>query len=179
MATVFDQMLEPVMRELRRLAKKVSAAPSVRGAMVTGVAPLRIQFDNEPAPVGSSPQTLVPVGEGDRVRVLHYGGTQYLILGVLGFRGRPWREAAGIAQFPMVNGTGEWVTVAFPPGRFTLPPIVVVSVTSGAGAANGTTPRFVVDSASSGRVHVRGNSQTVTIPVAWHAIQMTPTSAEG
>lgn len=72
-----NEVLRPIREailDLRRLM------PSVRSATVTGVSPLRVQFDGETAPVSASPTTLVPVGPGDRVRVLHYGNTD-LILG--------------------------------------------------------------------------------------------------
>lgn len=75
-----DDVLAPIRRailDLRRLM------PSVRSATVTGVNPLRVQFDGEAAPVSASPTSLVPVGPGDRVRVLHYGNTD-LILGTVG-----------------------------------------------------------------------------------------------
>src|SRR5690625_1849219 len=99
-----DDVLAPIRRailDLRRLM------PSVRSATVTGVNPLRVQFDGETAPVSASPTSLVPVGPGDRVRVLHYGNTD-LILGVVGTSTATAHLKASGAH-NISNGIYDWI----------------------------------------------------------------------
>lgn len=71
------ETLAPIWAELSSIKKRL---PSVSPATVTSVGPVRIQVDGQAAPVAASPDSLVPVGPGDRVRVLRYG-TTHLILG--------------------------------------------------------------------------------------------------
>ena len=106
--TPLDLVLDPIRRailDLRRLM------PSVRAATVTSVNPLRIQMDgpNE-APLSESPTTLVPVGPGDRVRVLHYG-TTHLVLGAVS-PGIAWKNltvASGLTGTVQYSSSGRAV----------------------------------------------------------------------
>lgn len=169
-----DVVLGPIRRailDLRRLM------PSVRSATVTSVDPVRIQFDGEAAPVSPSPTTLVPVGPGDRVRVLHYGNT-HLILGRVNTAGIPYREAAGEVTY---NTGGAFQSFPLPAGRFTVAPNMQATVRSNAGAHSGATIRMYALSPTEARFHVRmaDGSAGDGVIVAWTAKQMTPTSAEG
>lgn len=169
-----DDVLAPIRRailDLRRLM------PSVRSATVTGVSPLRIQFDGETAPVSASPTTLVPVGPGDRVRVLHYGNTD-LILGRVNTKGIPYAMAAGEVTYTAPN---SFQSFSLPPGRFTVAPNMQATVRSNAGSHSGSTIRMYAFSPTEARFHVRmaDGSAGDGVIVAWTATQMTPTSAGG
>ena len=170
------ELLAPVWAELGSIKKRL---PSVSAATVTSVVPVRIQVDGQSAPVAASPDTLVPVGPGDRVRVLRYG-TTHLILGRINTAGQPWRQAVGLVDVTISNDIAGTATITFPPDRFTVPPLVFASVTN-------NTRQYVAPSVATSNtdyavVQVRridGTTVTETLTVAWHAIQMTPTSAEG
>lgn len=177
MSSALARALEPILDRLDELERRLSLVPSVWDATVTSTSPTRIQRDAESGPIPSTPESLVPVGGGDRVRVLHWG-TRYLILGVLGSRGRPWREAAGVVTLNM-SGGAVTTYVNFPAGRFTTAPIITFG-RSHSGASSATIP-----GADPTQVGVNGfslgvyGSYTGTITVWWHAVQMTPTSAGG
>jgi hypothetical protein len=92
----------------------------------------------------------------------------------------PFAMAAGTETFTM-NGTSTTTrTVTFPPGRFTVPPIITLGkAMSGRGdivfyAIGSTTTGFTIGAQCA-------NSVNLSIPVAcqWHAVQMTPTSGVG
>lgn len=166
-----DVVLAPIRRailDLRRLM------PSVRSATVTGVSPLRIQFDGEATPVSPSPTTLVPVGPGDRVRVLHYSNT-HLILGRVNTKGIPYRVAAGRVQIP-AGGTSVTVTATFPEGRFTTVPIVTPVLRS-SHYLIGIEDDYV--NSVTFRVRRADGANVNSFGMGWIAVQMTPTSAEG
>lgn len=166
------ELLAPVWAELGSIKKRL---PSVSPATVTSVDPVRIQVDGQGAPVAASPDTLVPVGPGDRVRVLRYG-TTHLIIGVNGGTGKPWRTAAGIAEIPASSEPVLSVRVDFPQGRFTQAPIVVA--TPGNGAYAGFAHLVTSNGANVGSRRIAGET-VAAHTIYWHAIQMTPTSADG
>lgn len=156
-----------------------------RWATVATVSPLRIRLDQETTPLLARPINLAgPLSTGDRVWVqFHRGrdsqGAQVLIIGRgQSEQGQPWRQAAGVAVY---TSGGRWQEVMFPPGRFTVMPVVVASITSGAGAHSGATVRAIVEAIDRGRIHVRLPSGAAGdgVVVAWHAIQMAPASAAG
>lgn len=170
------ELLAPVWADIKSVQKRL---PSVSAATVTSVGPVRIQVDGQTSPVAASPDTLVPVGPGDRVRVLRYGTTN-LILGRINTAGQPWRQAAGLVDVTISNDIAGTATITFPPGRFTVPPLIFASV------ANNTrhyvAPSGLATNPEQGVVQVRridGTTVTETLVVAWHAIQMTSTSAGG
>jgi|SRR5690625_1657297 len=171
-----DDVLAPIRRailDLRRLM------PSVRSATVTGVNPLRVQFDGETAPVSASPTTLVPVGPGDRVRVLHYGNTD-LILGRVNTNGVPYAMAAGQVVVEVAGATGGSTPVTFPPGRFSTTPRIQLTKASGGGAKYVPYSSSRSSSGFTAAVYAGdGTSGTQTVVMDWIAVQMTPTSAGG
>src|SRR5699024_7769873 len=123
------------------------------------------------SPVAASPDTLLPVGPGDRVRVLRYG-TTHLILGRGGTSGQPWQQAVGTVDVTVTDDISGAATINFPPGRFTVAPLVFASV------VNNTRTYVATSVATSntdyGVVQVRridGSTATQTLTVAWHAIQ--------
>lgn len=71
--SVIRSMVPGIVRDL---------APSLRYATVDSVDPIRIRYDTEDAPSAVTPETLVPVVEGDRVRVMKYN-RRATIAGVL------------------------------------------------------------------------------------------------
>lgn len=77
----------------------------------------------------------------------------------------------------LANGTGAGLTVQFPPGRFTVPPIVMLTT-------NRSRIGTAVHSIAAGSAHLylenwSGGNETTDIIVEWVAFQMTPTSATG
>lgn len=85
----------------------------------------------------------------------------------------PFRMAAGTDSV-----TASFVTVAFPAGRFTQPPIVVAQLLSGAGGDIGATVMVTGITASTFTAR-HTSSAGGSRSILWHAIQMTPTSAAG
>ena len=168
------ETLAPIWAELSSIKKRL---PSVSPATVTSVGPVRIQVDGQAAPVAASPDSLVPVGPGDRVRVLRYG-TTHLIVGRINPRGTPYAQAAGTVEITM-NGTAATVLVPFPPGRFTVRPIITWG-RSHNGASSAAAIVGVLPHSSPHEFTIGGyGTYTGTITVWWHAVQMTPTSADG
>lgn len=91
----------------------------------------------------------------------------------------PFRVAAGVTVATFAGGVSATASMAFPPDRFTLPPIVTVGVS--AGAADVLAFPSNITAANSILV-VRtwnGTNKTGPVSVHWHAIQMLPTAAEG
>lgn len=90
----------------------------------------------------------------------------------------PFAQAAGVAE---ITGGGtinrSTVTVTFPSGRFTQPPIVEVS--SGAWQYSAYVASVTADSASIGLRHIENANWSSTNTIYWRAAQMTPTSAAG
>ncbi len=92
--------------------------------------------------------------------------------------GVAYREAAGKVTIPSVAAGGSVsVEVAFPPGRFTALPLVTLATTNG---------RLTLSygSVSLGGCTIQANNWTAAASptgasVIWHAVQMTPTTAEG
>lgn len=85
----------------------------------------------------------------------------------------PVAMAAGIAThitaaFPVVN---------LPAGRFTVPPIITAQLLSGAGADIGV--GVMITNVTTTTFQCRHTAGSGTKSVAWHAIQMTPTTANG
>lgn len=94
--------------------------------------------------------------------------------------GLPYAQAAGTGSVVLSGASSGSVVINFPPGRFAQPPLVTANVDFNSqhyaivGISN-RTPTSV-------RIQVRRidlSAVTVTVPVMWHAVQMTPTSAEG
>ncbi len=172
-----DRVINRLTRDVESLRKGLDTRPTLRLGTVTAVAPLRIHLDGDSNPLPATPGTLVPVGPGDRVTVAHQKRT-VTILGVVSTSGRPWRLAAGVATVTGDGNPATSVSVPFPAGRFTRPPVVVV-----AAEVNTHFPYVGTTSATSTRVGLRqrldNGWQGESYPVHWHAIQMSPTSAGG
>lgn len=85
---------------------------------------------------------------------------------------RPYAEAAGVGT----NAAGSYGNVVFPVGRFTVPPLVFLTMTGGVagiGIANSiTTAGCQAGGFSTGGSAIGSNWM-------WRAVQMTPTSAAG
>lgn len=84
----------------------------------------------------------------------------------------PFAQASGV-----VTGVGaSYVSVPFPTNRFTVVPVILTQVVSGAGAAIGSSTLVASQSETSFSVR---NSLTTAVTIHWTAIQMTSTSAAG
>lgn len=146
-------------------------------ATVTSVSPLRVQMDGpDEQPLDVTPDALMPVGVGDRVRV-HRHGRRIVVHGPA--RGQPFAMASGVAEITMAGSTAV-VTVTLPAGRFTVPPHLSWgrshSGASSAAAVVGVNPAAVT--ANSFPLGGYG-SYTGTVTVWWTAVQMTAGSASG
>lgn len=94
----------------------------------------------------------------------------------------PFRQAAGTVSVTLTASNVGSATINFPAGRFTFAPLVFATLnTSGVnmrklriqiGGSTTTSANLVVSTGD-------GSSETVTVTVAWHAVQMLPTSASG
>lgn len=115
----------------------------------------------------------VGMSEGDR-------GTQ-LDTKTEWVRGTSEWEPVGAAPFAIAAGTANvdqtFPLINFPAGRFTVPPIVVAQLMSGAGADLGLTVMVTAITATSFRA--RHSAASGTKIIHWYAIQMTPDSAAG
>lgn len=97
----------------------------------------------------------------------------------------PAAMAAGLAAVP-ANATGPTSTVAvtFPVGRFTVPPIVVVSLVGSTGGTQRYVPRVHAGPTASGFTagvwaSETTNNITNATTVSWQAVQMDAASAAG
>lgn len=97
-----------------------------------------------------------------------------------------YAQAAGVESMPFSSGeNNHTITVTWPTGRFSQPPVVVATLYSAPNGSQKMIPRFYNVSSTNGTLAVYtgdfsgtfGVSGTVSI--AWHAIQMTSTTAEG
>lgn len=92
--------------------------------------------------------------------------------------GQPYAQAAGVAS---VNhgGTGREGfsgAIQFPPGRFTVPPVVIANLGHSSPAAD--QPRITGITATGATVWL-DSTASFDAPIRWQAVQMTPTTAEG
>lgn len=90
-----------------------------------------------------------------------------------------WAQAAGaVTSGSIAGGATAAMTVTFPPGRFTQPPIVTATVRSGAAGQRGVS---VSDSTTSGMTVYLFNGATGPIinSVGWIAVQMSASNASG
>ncbi|WP_394938831.1 hypothetical protein [Psychromicrobium sp. YIM B11713] len=90
----------------------------------------------------------------------------------------PRREAAGSGTIT-VSGTNGSINVTFPPGRFTVPPIVMVTRQTGTNANHGVYAEAVTKDGCKITMYYGPGGGTGTTQVAWHAIQFTDTTANG
>lgn len=87
--------------------------------------------------------------------------------------------AAGQGNITLTAATDSGaLAVVFPGGRFTLPPLILVTVVDSANNGLWGTADTVTASGCNIRMHSRA-SITVTRPVTWWAVQMLPGSAAG
>src|SRR5690625_4192550 len=87
MTGLLDRALATIREPLAGLESKVRTTASVHSATITSVDPIRFQLDGEDAPKSITPDTLVGVAAGDRVRMLQYSRTSYLVTGKVGGTG--------------------------------------------------------------------------------------------
>lgn len=84
----------------------------------------------------------------------------------------PYAEAAGSGT----NTAGAFATITFPVGRFSVPPLVFLTMT-GAVAAIGIATTITAANCQAGGFSTGGSA--IASSWMWHAIQMTPTAAAG
>ena len=78
--SLLSEKLAPLWSAINRLqARQMSIFP----ATITDIDPVRIRIDGESRSLAASPDSLVPAGPGERVRVLRYG-TTHMIIGRIG-----------------------------------------------------------------------------------------------
>jgi len=99
MTSPLDRLLDPIRDRLAALESRVRTKASVHSATVTSVDPIRFQLDGEDAPKPITPDALVPVHPGDRVRLLHHGRTTYTIIG---------RTYAALGRVPVHAPNATW-----------------------------------------------------------------------
>jgi hypothetical protein len=153
----------------------VSPDNTYRWATVTQLSPLRVRLDGDTVELPTTPESIAgALLVGTRVWVQLFG-RRVLILGSASAVGIPWAQANGLTSFtPVTAPGGVSVAVTFPAGRFTVAPVVQLSVTSNGYMAPShgsvTTTGF----------QARAWSLSGT-PIGayfhWRAYQMTPTSA--
>lgn len=94
-----------------------------------------------------------------------------------------YRSSAWVPRSPVAMAAGvtpvnvAWPIITFPPGRFTVPPVVTAQLISGAGPDIGM--GVMVTNVTATNFQARHTGGSGTRDLAWHAIQMTPTSAAG
>lgn len=115
---------------------------------------------------------------GDTVWVI-VNGTDLLVVGRVGYADAvPFATAAGNQVVSVSAATSGSVTgVAFPAGRFTVAPRVTVTAltVNYVGSVSSVTATDFTITAR----HIDNTSATSSPTLLWHAIQMTPTSADG
>jgi hypothetical protein len=97
----------------------------------------------------------------------------------------PTAQAAGLASVPAnASGATSTVAVTFPVGRFTVPPIVTVSLYGSTGGTQRYVPRVHTPPTASGftaGIWASETTNNITNPmsVGWQAVQMDAASAAG
>lgn len=89
----------------------------------------------------------------------------------------PRREAVGQVNTPALAAGGTaTITITYPAGRFTIAPGLFIST------ADGRVTPTITANTTTGATFILGNFTSGSSPArtgAWHAVQMTPTSAAG
>ena len=164
--------LAPLWSAINRLqARQMSIFP----ATVTSTNPVRIRIDGETRSLAATPDNGLPVGQGERVRVIRYG-TTHLIVARMNARRQAFAQAAGTVSVPASDGSTSSVRIDYPDNRFTTPPVLNLTTSNSLHFAVVVLPGVTGATAISRRVS-SGNILAHT--VYWHAVQMAPDSAEG
>lgn len=173
--TLFQQFLAQAAAYTRKHVREESTL--WRWATVTSVDPVLIRYDGTPGPAIIPPTVLgPPVGVGDRVRTATVRGhTDIWGTATDPDPGLPYAMAAGHVSVSASGGIGI-AEVSFPPGRFTVSPMITVSAHST--SENITNVQFT-DPSKDGFTAVLLRSNDVATGVHWQAVQMTADSAEG
>ena len=92
----------------------------------------------------------------------------------------PYAQAVGVVEITGNGTTAATASVPMPPGRFTVTPAVTPTPTT-----NSLFAAYIIANSSTesavtiGVRHINAQSFDYPVSVTWHAIQMTPNSAEG
>ncbi|HLS02942.1 MAG TPA: hypothetical protein VK054_13360 [Beutenbergiaceae bacterium] len=155
------------------LPKPAPGGPEFWRGTIVGTNPLRVERVQGVMP--ATPENYAgQLFVGDRV----FGATintRPVIIGRTGGGGQPYAMAAGHVSVSASGGIGT-AEVSFPPGRFTVSPMITVSAHST--SENITNVQFT-DTSKDGFTAVLLRSNDVATGVHWQAVQMTPDSAEG
>ena len=172
--SLLSEKLAPIWSAINRLqARQMSIFP----ATVTSVSPVRIRIDGESQSLAATPDNGLPVGPGDRVRVLRYG-TSHLIVARMNVRRQPFAMAAGVVIIPGGDGSQTSAPVTFPPGRFTVAPLVTMQYLGNAQSGMAAIVGIWGLTKDGFDAHMVRDATTGS-NYQWQAVQMTPTSAEG
>lgn len=169
-------------------AREAATSSTWSWATVTQASPLRIRMDGDAAALPATPSLLCPTPPvGARVWVQIHG-TALIIHGSSAAKvQQPFAMAAGQVSFTTMSNVSPWsrVWAAFPPGRFTVPPLVQVTMAGSNGGSNAFVARasFGDSTASGTYIYLYPVTGSITISgaflVNWQAVQMRPGSAAG
>ena len=156
---------------------RLLGVPDQRGvALHTDVVIGDTEYDWEEDEVQVNPEGLAP---RDVESVLEQVGN--LAVDALARTSReqgPFAEAAGAQSVAVSASASGSASISFPAGRFTVAPIVTCAATGSSIYVVSTSN--VTDTGCDLVVrHIDGTAITASIPVRWHAVQMTGTSAAG
>lgn len=90
----------------------------------------------------------------------------------------PFAMATGTGTVALSSGSGNG-GVTFPAGRFSVAPIVTATITGGSGTLATAVIRVTSVTASGCTITVSNAPSASDAPMAWHAIQMRSTQANG
>jgi hypothetical protein len=95
---------------------------------------------------------------------------------------KPYAEAVGTVDVTLNAQASNYAAITFPTGRFSGAPRVHVSLQTAPGGTGKFVPRAIAVTSTGANVYCYtgdGSTTTGTATVAWRAIQMTETSADG
>lgn len=166
-----------VVQMVQRLRDAVDALPSIREATIAGVAPLAVRYDTDTASTAVHGTLAGSLAVGDRVLTVRL--SRYVW--VLGRRGgAPFESQGRVTITPSAVDTPTGVSVAFPVGRFTVAPrVMVTAATTVPGTATGVKGVSASSASVDGVTIYLTRGSTTPTGVDWSAKQMTQTSADG
>ena len=94
----------------------------------------------------------------------------------------PWAMAADSVLIPTAAANSSVLTVTFPASRFSVPPLMQVSLLGSPGGSANYVPRVVSRTSASAVIGIwdaDGTNITVACTLMWTAVQMTSTTAAG
>ena len=174
----FSEILRPVLDQIKKLWDRVDQVAVTRWGTVTSGDPLRVILDGSPDALPFAPQSAVRgLSVGDRVVCVEQH-RRVIVVQVAG-RWVPFAVASGSGSVNALAGVGTSIAVVFPPGKFTAPPNIQLTIGPSTEYMGDRSISLISRSATGFTVGVSNLGAEIVVPFMWESTQMSADSADG